>query len=133
MKGVKACSVEDVPVGEGRAVTIAGRRIAVFRTREGWYALDNACPHLGGPLADGIVAERSVICPLHERRFDLRSGEALTDGCAVTAHRVAVLDGNVYVQLSDDAQRHAAGRSASSSRLSASSSSALRSSLRTAS
>src|SRR5207248_9910755 len=121
--------------GEGRAVTIAGRRIALFRTREGWYALDNACPHLGGPLADGLLAERSVICPLHERRFDLRSGEALSvDGCGAIAHRVVVLDGSVYVQLaSEEAQVHAAGRSASSSRLSASSSRARRSSLRTAS
>jgi nitrite reductase (NADH) small subunit len=131
MRGVRACSIDDVPVGEGRAVTIAGRRIALFRTRAGWYALDATCPHLGGPLADGIVAERSVICPLHERSFDLRSGEALTDGCGVTAHRVAVVDASVYVQVSAAGQ--AAGRSASSSRLSASSDNARRSSLRTAS
>jgi nitrite reductase [NAD(P)H] small subunit len=98
VKGVKVCHVEDVPVGEGRAVTVAGHRIALFRTRSGWYALDAICPHLGGPLADGIVAERSVICPLHERRFDLHSGAPLSGGCGVAAHRVAVLDGWVYVE-----------------------------------
>jgi nitrite reductase (NADH) small subunit len=95
----RACRVDDVPVGEGRAVTILGRRIALFRTRGGWYALDGACPHLGGPLADGIVAERSVICPLHERRFDLMSGAALSGGCGVAAHRVIVVGGDVYVSL----------------------------------
>ncbi|MFL5831142.1 MAG: Rieske (2Fe-2S) protein [Solirubrobacteraceae bacterium] len=99
MTAARACRVDDVPVGEGRAVTILGRRIALFRTRGGWYALDGACPHLGGPLADGIVAERSVICPLHERRFDLMSGADLSGGCGVAAHRVIVVGGDVYVSL----------------------------------
>ena len=71
MTAARVCRVDDVPVGEGRAVTILGRRIALFRTRAGWYALDGACPHLGGPLADGIVAERSVIGGLLVRRNSL--------------------------------------------------------------
>ncbi|MDQ2759066.1 MAG: nitrite reductase (NAD(P)H) small subunit [Actinomycetota bacterium] len=100
MTAVRACSTEDVPLGEGRAVTIDGRRIALFRTREGWYALDADCPHMGGPLADGIVAERSVICPLHERRFDLSTGEPLSDGCGVAAHEVTVVGDEVNVKLS---------------------------------
>jgi nitrite reductase (NADH) small subunit len=96
---VRACAVDDVPIGEGRAVTIAGRRIALFRTRGGWYALDAACPHLGGPLADGILSEQSVICPLHDRRFDLSTGAALSDGCGVSAHQVTLVDGAVFVSL----------------------------------
>jgi len=96
----KVCDVQDVPMGEGRAVTIAGRRIALFRTRCGWHALDNACPHMGGPLADGIVAERSVICPLHERRFDLESGAALNSDCdSVKAHRVTLAGDDVFLTL----------------------------------
>ncbi|MGI8410967.1 MAG: nitrite reductase small subunit NirD [Solirubrobacteraceae bacterium] len=102
----RVCRVPDVPVGEGRAVTIAGRRIALFRTRGGWYALDDACPHMGGPLADGIVAERSVICPLHERRFDLESGAALNSDCAaVKAHRVTVAGDDVFLTLDAPAAR----------------------------
>jgi nitrite reductase (NADH) small subunit len=96
---LRACSLDDVPMGEGRAVTIDGRRVALFRTRGGWYALDAACPHMGGPLADGIVSERSVICPLHERRFDLASGEPLSGGCGVQAHRVTVVGREVFVTL----------------------------------
>lgn len=97
---IRACDVDDIPIGEGRQVTLDGRRIALFRTRSGWYALDAACPHLGGPLADGIVSERSVICPLHERRFHLGTGEALSGGgCGVTAHRVSVVGPSVFVSL----------------------------------
>lgn len=95
------CATEDVPMGEGRSVTVDGRRVALFRTRSGWYALDAACPHLGGPLADGIVAEHSVICPLHDRRFALASGEALSGGCGVPAHSVTVVGTEVYVTLED--------------------------------
>jgi nitrite reductase/ring-hydroxylating ferredoxin subunit len=100
---LRACAVDDVPLGEGRAVTLNGRKIALFRTRSGWYALDAACPHLGGPLADGIVSEQSVICPLHERRFALGTGEALSGGCGVAAHRVTVVGPSVFVSLGAEA------------------------------
>lgn len=97
------CQVGDVPPGEGRAVTVAGRRIAVFNAPTGWYALDHACPHLGGPLADGLLSDSCVTCPLHERRFDLRSGEALSGGAGVVAHRVEVRGGAVEVVLALEA------------------------------
>ena len=84
-----ACRIDDVPLGEGRVVTLDGRRIAVFRAAGGWYALDAACPHLGGPLADGIVCDRAVICPLHDRRYDLATGEPLGAGEPVAAHGAA--------------------------------------------
>jgi nitrite reductase (NADH) small subunit len=93
------CRVGDVPPGEGRAVTVAGRRIAVFNAPAGWYALDHACPHLGGPLADGLLSDSCVTCPLHERRFDLRTGEAFGGGAGAVAHRVEVRDGTVAVTL----------------------------------
>ena len=93
------CAAADVPLGEGRAVTVEGRRIAIFNAPTGWYALDHACPHRGGPLADGIVSDACVTCPLHERRFDLLTGEALSGGEGVAAHEVEVHDGEVMVRL----------------------------------
>jgi nitrite reductase (NADH) small subunit len=103
-----ACRVDDVPLGEGRAVTLGDRRIALFRTPNGWYALDAVCPHRGGPLADGIVSDRAVICPLHERRFDLATGAPLSSkDDHVTAHSVEVRGDRVYVAISGQ-QRGAA-------------------------
>ena len=101
-----ACQVDDVPPGEGRAITLGDRRIAIFRTAAAWYALDAVCPHLGGPLADGIVCDRAVICPLHERRFDLATGAALSVGEGVAAHAVEVRGDGVHVALAE-AQRPA--------------------------
>jgi nitrite reductase (NADH) small subunit len=102
---IPLCNVSDVPPGEGRAVTVAGRRIALFHAESGWFALDNACPHRGGPLADGILSDRCVTCPLHERRFDLATGAALTDGGGVTAYRIELRGQAVMIDLVPAAPR----------------------------
>jgi hypothetical protein len=71
---IRACHVEDVPPGEGRALTVAGRRIALFRAESGWYALDQVCPHAGGPLADGLLTrtelEHAVLKTAEPGEFD---------------------------------------------------------------
>ena len=101
----RACRVDDVPMGEGRRVTLAGRRLALFRTPSGWYALDHACPHAGGPLADGLTADCSVICPLHERRFALDTGEPIGHhGPSVRAYAVEVRGSEVYVDVREPAR-----------------------------
>ena len=94
----------DVPLWEGRRVTIEGRRIAVFRTDAGFHAVDGDCPHAGGPLQDGIVADDCVTCPLHGRRFHLGSGERIggggeDDDGALTVFPVVVHDGELMVGL----------------------------------
>ena len=104
-----ACRIDDIPLGEGRTVTVAGRRIALFRTPAGWYAIDHACPHAGGPLADGLAADCSVICPLHERRFALDTGAPIGhDGPGVEAHTVVLRGDEVYVSLGRPAEVPAA-------------------------
>ena len=84
----------DVPLLEGRSVRIGDARIAIFRLPSGWAAIDHSCPHAGGPLADGIVADRCVICPLHNRRYSLLSGERQDAGGArVRTYHVRERDG----------------------------------------
>lgn len=91
-----------IPPGEGRTFDVAGTRIAVFRTRKGeLFATDAKCPHRNGPLADGLVGDHSVICPLHAWQFDLRTGEALTGSCKLTTYPVIVTpDGMIWVTIS---------------------------------
>jgi nitrite reductase (NADH) small subunit len=70
----------DVPMLEGRATTVGGRRVAIFRTPDGWFALGAQCPHEDGPLEDGLVAEACVTCPLHNWRLDLNTGRVISGG-----------------------------------------------------
>jgi len=93
-------AVDDVPALEGRSVLVEGRRVAIFRLPDGWAATDAACPHRGGPLQDGIVADRCVICPLHGRRFDLGTGEQADGDDAVAVHEVLEREGTLWVRLS---------------------------------
>lgn len=95
----------DVPPLEGRSVRVGGRRIAVFRLPDGWAALDHACPHRGGPLSDGIVADSCVTCPLHNQRFSLATGERQDrEGDGVRTYRIRERDGALELHGGDLAE-----------------------------
>jgi nitrite reductase (NADH) small subunit len=91
----------EVPMLEGRSVRLGDRRIAVFRLQDGWAAVDHACPHRGGPLADGIVADRCVICPLHNHRFSLTTGER-QDGAGERVQVYEVRERDGRLELNED-------------------------------
>src|SRR4030095_7478096 len=97
-----------LPPREGRSVWIGDREIAIFNlgpstelgAGDGFLATDNQCPHKGGPLCDGIVTGRSVVCPLHAWKINLESGAVERPGSAVACVRtypVRVEDGIVAV------------------------------------
>jgi nitrite reductase (NADH) small subunit len=92
--------VDDIPPGEGRAYHIGSEAVAVFRQRNGKvFAIQNECPHRGGPLSEGILGGGSVLCPLHAWRFDLKTGDCHNDPCALRAYSVRVEAGRLYLKL----------------------------------
>lgn len=76
-KWIRITSTGNIPLREGRGVQIAGHDIAIFNLGDRFLAVENRCPHRGGPLADGIVSGGSVVCPLHAWKIDLTSGEVV--------------------------------------------------------
>ena len=75
-------SAAQIPLGEGRRFDIGGATIAVFRSRQGrLFATQAECSHKAGPLADGLIGGDALICPLHNFRFNLATGEALGNDC----------------------------------------------------
>jgi nitrite reductase (NADH) small subunit len=107
---IRVAYCEDIPLREGREVLVRDHAIAVFNLGEKFLAMDNRCPHRGGPLADGIVAGESVICPLHGWKFDLQSGNvqrpAETPACVKT-FATKVEAGMLLVEISEIASRPA--------------------------
>ncbi|HEV8567773.1 MAG TPA: Rieske (2Fe-2S) protein [Actinoplanes sp.] len=85
--------VDEIPLGEGRAYAVGGEMVAVFRLRDGSLrAVSAVCPHAGGPLADGQIDNKVVICPLHLNVFDLTTGCSTTGQPALTVYVVHVDD-----------------------------------------
>lgn len=74
---VKVGNSADVPEGGARSFEVGGRKVAVFRLGGALYALDGTCPHRGGPLGEGTVADGIVTCPWHGWRFEAKSGACL--------------------------------------------------------
>jgi nitrite reductase (NADH) small subunit len=93
--------VEDIPPRGARVVKTWRGDIAVFRTAgDEVFALDDRCPHKGGPLSQGIVHGRAVACPLHNWVISLETGEAAAPdrGCTRTIP-VRLVDGRILLAL----------------------------------
>ena len=98
---IRVTRTDNIPLREGRAVQVGDDEIAIFNLGGRFVAVDNACPHRGGPLADGIVSGDSVVCPLHGYKICLESGEVKKpDVCVrVDTYPVRVEDGVILVQI----------------------------------
>ncbi len=95
------CLVAEVPPGQGKACEVGARQIAVFNLGGEFLAIDNMCPHDGGPLAEGELRGCSVTCPWHGAEFDVRTGAVLTPPATenVRAYPVIVRDGRLEIEL----------------------------------
>ncbi|MGY1840983.1 MULTISPECIES: Rieske (2Fe-2S) protein [unclassified Modestobacter] len=93
--------VEDVPPGEGRAFVAGDVQVAVFRLRDGsLHATQAACPHAGGPLADGQTDARVLVCPLHLYAYRWSDGAPTSGGNApVRVYPVHERDGALVVTV----------------------------------
>jgi nitrite reductase (NADH) small subunit len=100
-KRILVGEVAQLPMGEGRTYAVGGRHVALFHTRAGdIFATQAECPHRGGPLADGLVGGTHIICPLHDRVFDLRTGEGPEPECALEVFPVSLgANGEIWVDV----------------------------------
>jgi nitrite reductase/ring-hydroxylating ferredoxin subunit len=101
MSFTKVAAVADVPVGTARQVTVNGRTVALFNVNGTFYALDDTCPHAGGPLSEGDVEGEEVTCPWHAARFDLTTGKNLCPPArqGVPAYPVQVVGDEVQIDV----------------------------------
>lgn len=96
---VRAAGLDEIPDGGIKTCNLAGRVVAVIRAGDRYGALDNRCPHMGGPLGEGMVEYGLVICPWHGRGYDPFSGECDGFDERVTAFPTSVRDDGVYVEI----------------------------------
>ncbi|HUA58307.1 MAG TPA: nitrite reductase small subunit NirD [Verrucomicrobiae bacterium] len=102
MSWIRITHTDNVPLREGRAIQLGSEEIAIFNLGGRFVAVGNRCPHRGGPLADGIVAGDSVVCPLHSWKICLDSGDVVRpegESACVLSYPVKVVDGVVMVRM----------------------------------
>src|SRR5438477_8330843 len=104
-KWIRITNCENIPLREGRSLKIGECEIGVFNLGDRFLAVENRCPHRGGPLANGIVSGDSVICPLHGWKVDLQHGNvqrpAETPACIKT-FRTRVEAGTLLLEITSE-------------------------------
>jgi len=97
---LEVCSIDDIPVRGAIRVEHGTHTIAIFRTVDNQLrALEDRCPHKGGPLSDGIVHGDCVTCPLPNWDISLETGQAVgADEGQVQVHEIQLKDDRVFIE-----------------------------------
>ncbi len=98
---IDALSTDDLPVDDVIGILVAGHEVALYTVGEEVYATDNLCTHGHARLCDGFLDGHEIECPLHQGKFDVRSGkptcEPVTE--ALRSYPVKIEGRRVYVRL----------------------------------
>jgi nitrite reductase (NADH) small subunit len=95
---VKITDIEQISESEPYVTVVAGYEIAIFRHDGGYYAVENCCPHRGGPIAEGEIKNGIVSCPWHAWPFDVRTGECTINSAAkLKTFKLRIENGQVFV------------------------------------
>lgn len=96
---IRVARCDEIPNDKVKLVRFKGRDVAVFHRSGQFFALDNRCPHQGGPLGEGHFDGMSVVCPWHHWDFDLKTGKSrLGPDVCVRVFRVVIENDEVFLE-----------------------------------
>lgn len=100
-KFVKVASKSEIADQSAKLVEIEGKRIALFHLGGEFYALDDTCPHAGGPVSEGSIEGEEVECPWHGSRFNIITGEVTGPPALdnIATYNVRVTDDGIEVEV----------------------------------
>ena len=95
---VTVARTEDIPPGTGKTIEVNGVWIALFNVNGAFFAVDNTCPHAGGPIGEGKLSGEIVTCPWHGLEFNITTGQCLAfPRRKLRSYPVKVEDGQIKV------------------------------------
>ncbi len=98
---VPVVEITEIPPGRSKVVRVSGKAIALFNVEGVFYAMENRCPHEGGPVGDGEFTGTTITCPSHQWQFDVRTGACAHDPSVIAkTYDVRLADGIVWVDAS---------------------------------
>ena len=97
----RVCRVDELRPDEAKAVEVNGTPLGLYRLGDGCFALNDVCTHAYALLSTGFVEDDTIECPLHQARFEIRTGKSLDEIAPedVKTYPVKVEAGDVFVQL----------------------------------
>lgn len=97
---IPVATVSEIAVDSAKECVVNGRIVALYRTADGYHAIDGICAHAGGPLADGTVAGCIVTCPWHGWQYDITTGiSCLNAQIRQQSFNVRVEEDSIMVEL----------------------------------
>jgi nitrite reductase/ring-hydroxylating ferredoxin subunit len=92
---------DEIPTGTGKVVFVGDKAIALFNINGTFYAIDNTCPHSGGPLGEGNLIDNFVVCPWHGWEFDVTTGDS-NMGVQVDTYKVTIDESTGDIKVTID-------------------------------
>src|SRR6476469_605502 len=101
MTWIKVASKDDIQEGRGKELNINGQRIALFVSKNKYYAIEALCRHQDGSLAPGKVNGEIVECPLHFWHYNIRTGELLDylEGVKLKTYKIDLKGKDIYIDV----------------------------------
>ncbi len=97
---LRICNKGELPqAGEAKEFSAGSRTLCIANVDGVIRALDNECPHRGGPLAEGVIEEGKVVCPWHAWAFDRVTGATDSSQERVAVYPVSIEGEKVFVEL----------------------------------
>jgi len=95
-----AIDANEVEEEDVMPVEIDGKEIAIYRAKGAFYATDDLCTHGDASLSEGVVVGEVIECPLHQGRFCIKTGRALSAPvtAAIKTYETKLEDGKVFVR-----------------------------------
>ncbi|MDA1137334.1 MAG: Rieske 2Fe-2S domain-containing protein [Planctomycetota bacterium] len=94
---IRVAGKEELQPGQCMKVRVSNQDLALFNVDGKFYAIDDMCPHAGGPLSEGFIDGESVICPWHGWEFNVKSGACRVVGLEQKTYPVQVEGDDILV------------------------------------
>src|SRR3989338_6058875 len=97
---VIVAKTSEIKEGRGKTISVSGKNIAIFNIKGSFFAVDDSCLHMGGPLGEGMLDQNVVTCPWHGWQYDVMSGASVQNpDVRLGKYPVKVEEGMIKVEV----------------------------------
>jgi len=91
----------NLPKGKSEVFLLKGEKVCLVHGTDGFYAVQDKCPHNGASLSSGFCSEKNeIVCPIHRYKFDLKTGKATSGaGYALNTFPISIKETGIYVGI----------------------------------